>query len=248
MMIDALYGELRAHDRIELTSHVAGCAECQERLGRFRAVLGAMDKLPVPPPTGRIAARALNRIDRGHVTPKAGARVWTLVSQALWRLSGSSHRARRGRRLLRVRRETLWTAAWLALTAATIAVAFRLWLPVRSVVDICDRWIHASLGLLPFGVALLFIATASSAGPLFLGRFVFLHRPDTEGAAGNTAAFTIYGAILAPLVYHQCLTLPPIVQALWIAGTVLGAALAGPPSVRWLRRRMARSVGQSREE
>ena len=83
MMIDALYRELRSHDRSELTSHVAGCSECQERLGRFRAVLGAMDKLPVPPATGRIAARALNRVDHERVKPETGARVQARVSQAL---------------------------------------------------------------------------------------------------------------------------------------------------------------------
>ena len=235
MMIDALYGELPSRDRSELTIHVGGCSECQARLGRFRSALGAMDKLPVPAVTGRIAARALNRVDRERVKPDKDVRVSSAVSQALWRLSGALRRTRRSRRL-GVRQGTLWTAAWLALTAATIAVAFRLWLPVSSVVEICDRWIHTSLGLLPFGVALLFIATASSAGPLFLGRFVFLHHPGSEDAGANAAAFAIYALILAPLVYHQCLSLPPIVQALWIAGTVLGAALAGPPSVRWLRR------------
>ena len=72
MMIDAVYGELRSHDRSELTSHVAGCSECQGRLGRFRAVLGAMNKLAVPLATGRIAPRALNRVDRERVKHETG--------------------------------------------------------------------------------------------------------------------------------------------------------------------------------
>lgn len=236
MMIDALYGELRSNDRTQLTVHIAGCTECQERLGRFRSVLGTMDEWPAPPATGRIAARALKRVITDDVRPQRATRVRRFLLQALWRLSVGARPAPR-RRLGRVRQQTLWTAAWLALTAAAIAVAFRLWLPVSDVVDICDRWIHASLGLLPFAAALLFIATASSAGPLFVGRFVFLHRTHTDDSSANATSFAIYAAILAPLVYHQCFSLPVVVQALWIVGTVLGAALAGPPSIRWLRRR-----------
>jgi hypothetical protein len=160
-----------------------------------------------------------------------------VLSQALLRLSAGVRWARR-RDLVGARQQTLRTAAWLALTAAAIAVGLRLWVPVSTIVEICDRWIHASLGLLPFAVALLFIATASSAGPLFVGTLVFL-RQTRDDFSANAMSFAVYAAILAPLVYHQCLYLPLVVQGLWIAGTVLGAALGGAPTVRWVRRRWA---------
>lgn len=238
MMIDALYDELRSSERAQLTVHVASCLDCQERLGRLRSVLGTLDQWPDPPATGEIAARALRRVVADRVRRPSSARHGAALSQALRRLSAGVRQARR-RNLIGVRQETLRTAAWLAVTGAAIAVGLRLWLPVSSIVDICDRWIHTSLGLLPFAVALLFIATASSAGPLFVGAFVFLRQTRTDDFSANAMSFAIYAAILTPLVYHQCLSLPLGVQGLWIVGTVLGVALGGPPTARWVRRRWA---------
>lgn len=239
MMIDALYGELASDADVKLTAHVANCPNCRHWLESLRSVFGTMDRWVAPRPTGRIAPRALKRVIVDELMPVSMERTAAPYQPALCRF-WASFGGLRQRWVAGMLPHNVRTTAQLAFTAAGIAVALRLWLPITSVVEICDRWIHTSLGLLPFALVLLLLAAASSAAPLFVGNLIFLQQGGAHRFSANAMCFAIYAAVVAALVYVQCRSLPLAIQGLWIGGTVLGVALASAPRIRWASRRLAR--------
>ncbi|MBI4587920.1 MAG: hypothetical protein HY725_03715 [Candidatus Rokubacteria bacterium] len=143
--------------------------------------------------------------------------VWTVLYSGLL-LTASHGRAR--------------PVAWSALTGAGIALILVPPLSIPSVVEACARLIQAAPGSLAFSLVLLLFAAGYTAGPLLVGGLAFARpRPDHRLADGATLS-VLYALLIAPAVYLQCLPLPLPVTALWMAGAILGAALAGPLSLR----------------
>lgn len=128
--------------------------------------------------------------------------------------------------------------AWAALTGAGVTLILVPPLAIPSVVELCARLVEtlveAAPGSLSFGLLLVVVAAGHTAGPLLVGGFAFGRlRPRGEPwlADGGTLS-VLYAVLIAPAVYLQCLSLPLNVIALWMAGAVLGAGLAGPVSLR----------------
>ena len=235
MMIDARYGELSAADDARLTAHIDLCPGCQQRRGELRSVLDTMSRWLAPAPTGKSASRALARVSSARAPAmqpfQVSFRVRPLAERDRDVTTGS------GRSLADASPRWAQSVA-LAAPGAVLAVAVGLGLPVSSIVEMSDRWIHTSLGFPCFALALLVFAVLSSAGPLLVGSLLLFRQTRRVDLRGRAVHYAVYAGLVMPLVYVQCLTLPPPARAIWIVGAILGV-VAGPLSIRWARRQLS---------
>lgn len=260
-LVDLLYEEVAAEERARLMAHVEGCDQCGERWSNLRALSAAADGWTPPPLPRGIAERALVRVANerarevrgvttglspeqilrrvflgaaaaavslllvvGIVQPQVGpvaigtlGVVWTGLYAGII-LTGSSPRLR--------------SVAWSALTGAGVALILVPPLSIPSVVDACARLVKAAPGSLQFSLVLVLFAAGYTAGPLLVGGLAFGRPRQGHWLADGTPLSILYAVLIAPAVYLQCLPLPLPVTALWMAGALLGAGLAGPTSLR----------------
>ncbi|MBI4610243.1 MAG: zf-HC2 domain-containing protein [Candidatus Rokubacteria bacterium] len=261
LLVDLLYEEAGAEERSRLLAHLEECGECGERWSRLRALSAAADRWPAPPLPRGIAERALARVaservretrrkwpefSPAQILPRvllgAGAAlvslllvlgtiegqlaplaigafgvVWTVLYAGFF-LTASHGRLR--------------PVAWSALTGAGIALILVPPLSIPTVVEWCARVIRAAPDSVSFALVLVLFAAGYTAGPLLVGGLAF-GRPRSDHGLGDGATLAIlYALLIAPAVYLQCLPLPLHVTAIWMVGGILGAALAGPLSLR----------------
>lgn len=261
LLVDLLYEELGAEERSRLLSHLEGCGECRERWSRLQALSAAADRWTAPPIPRGVAERALARIasERARearlrwrglapvqvmrgVLLGAGAAVVSLllvvgisdrqVAPLGVGVLGVVWTALYAGLLLTTFHERLRPVARAALTGTGIALVLVPPLSIPSVVEACARWVQAAPGSLTFSLALFVFAAGYTAGPLLVGGLAFGQpRPDSRLADGATLSL-VYALLIAPAAYLQCLPLPLHVTAVWTAGAILGAGLAGPLSLR----------------
>lgn len=239
MMLDALYGELDPSDTSRLTAHLDRCPSCRTHLEGLRSLLGTLDRWTPPLPATGMASRALGRVAPvPEVSPRLRRRSGPPREE-----SRSGRRASGARPWSGILRPVRAGPVGAALTAAAVAAAVIAWMPVTTVVDLCDRWIHASLGRFFFVLILTVVAAAYSAVPLLTGRLLWATDGRGHRIGERATTFALYAALTGPVVYAQCLPLPGGIGGLWGTGAVLGAALAGLASTRWARRRPGPDYG-----
>ncbi|MFQ5828357.1 MAG: anti-sigma factor family protein [Candidatus Methylomirabilia bacterium] len=261
-LVDLLYEELGAEERSRLLSHLETCGECRERWSHIRALSEAANRWTAPPPPRGIAERALSRIagqqirearpQWPQVAPEQTLR-WVVLGAAAAMVSlllvvgviehqlapltiggfGVVWTVLYSGVLLSASHGRLQPVAWSALTGAGVALILVPPLSIPSVVEACARLIQAAPGSLSFALVLLLLAVGYTAGPLMVGGLAFGRLRQGPRRADGTMLSVFYVLLIAPAVYLQCLSLPLNVTALWMAGAILGAGLAGPASV-WL--------------
>jgi len=260
-LIDLLYEEVGAEERSRLTAHVEGCNECRERWSRLRALSAAADRWTAPPLPRGIAERALARVasERAQeaqvkwpdlapvqvmpgVLLGAGAAMVSLllvvgiadqqVAPLAIGVIGVVWTAIYACLLLTASHGKLRPVGWSALTASGIGLILVPLLSIPSVVEACARLVQAAPESVLFSLVLVLFAAGYTAGPLLVaGLALGQPRPDHQLADGATLS-VLYALLIAPAVYLQCLALPLNVAAVWVAGAVLGAGMAGPMSLR----------------
>ncbi len=266
-LVDLLYEELDAEERVTLLAHLEGCGACGERWRRLCALSAAADQWTPPLIPPGIAERALARVATERAREAQGA--WPQLSpeDVLRRVALGAGAALVSLLLVvgLVEREAtplaigalgvVWTGlyssvllmssharlrpiAWAALTGAGATLILVPPLAIPSVVELCARLVRALVqaapGSLSFGLLLVVVAAGYTAGPLLVGGFAFGRlRPGGGTWLADGATLSIlYALLIAPAVYLQCLSLPLNVIALWMAGAVLGAGVAGPLSLQ----------------
>jgi hypothetical protein len=260
-LVDLLYGEVGAEERSRLLTHLDACRDCRERWNRLRAVVGVAD-LWTPPPLPRgIAERALARVASERVREARGAWAAPSLEQILKGVLFGAGAAAVSLLLVAgvIERPAapftvgvlgvLWTAlyaaviltgfqtrlrplAWSALTGGGAAMILMAPLSIPRVVEACARLIQAAPASLPFALLLLLFATGYTAGPLLVAGAAFGRVRRDQWIRDGMTLSLLYALLIAPAVYLQCLDLPLNVTAVWMAGAVLGASLAGPVSLR----------------
>jgi len=258
---DLLYEEANAEERSRLLEHVEECAECRERWNRLQAVSAAADRW-IPPPLPRgIAERALVRVASERVREARGVTGGLSPEQILKRVFLGAAAAAVSLLLVVGIGErqvgplaigilgVVWTGlyagiiltgssprlqpvAWSALTGAGVALILVPPLAIPSVVEACARLVRAAPGSLQFSLVLVLSAAGYTAGPLLVGGLAFGRPRQGYRLADGATLSILYALLIAPAVYLQCLPLPLPVTALWMAGALLGAGLAGPLSLR----------------
>jgi len=261
LLVDLLYEEVGAEERSRLLAHLEECGECGERWSRLRALSATADRWPAPPLPRGIAERALARVASERVRetkrkwPELSPaqllpRVFLGAAAALCSLLlvlGTTERqlAPLAIGALGVVWTVLYTGllltashpkvrpvAWSALMGAGVALILVPPLSIPSVVAACARWVQAAPGSVSFALVLVVFAAGYTAGPLLVGGLAFSRPRQGRRLADGATLSMLYALLTAPAVYLQCLPLPLPVTALWMAGAILGAGLAGPLSLR----------------
>lgn len=267
-LVDLLYGELDAADRVSVVAHLEGCPACEQRWRQIRAVAAAADRWSAPPVPRGVAERALARVTAGPhstwmpmVSPAGVAgRVLLGAGGALLSLLLVAGVASRDTTVLGAGvLATVWTALYAGLLivgqhpsirglsrAALIAAGASLLLvpatTIPGVVEACERWVQAARGSAPMALTLMVIAAGYTAGPLVLGAVAARRESAREWVADGLKLSGLYALLIAPAVALQCIALPLETTSLWMAGAVVGCAVAGPAGLRlggWLRHAMA---------
>lgn len=262
-LVDLLYDELDAADRVSVVAHLEACPACERRWRQIRAAAAAADGWSAPPVPRGVAERALARVTAGPdttwtpmVSPAGVAgRVLLGAGAALLSLllvAGVASRETTvvGAGVL----ATVWTVLYAGLLivsqhpsirglsrAALIAAGASLLLvpatTIPGVVEACERWVQAARGSVPMAVILMVIAAGFTAGPLVLGALAAPRESAREGIADGLKLSGLYALLIAPAVALQCVALPLATTSLWMAGALVGCAAAGPAGLRlggWL--------------
>lgn len=265
-LVDLLYEELAAEERSRLAAHIDECPECGERWAHLRALAATADRWTAPPPPRGIAERALARLasERAReverrwadISPEqvakcvgfgaAAALVALLlvlgvaerqvtpltigIAGVVWTvLFVGAFLARCDTRLRRI--------AVPALAGAGVTLILAPPLSIPAMVELCARLIQAAPESVSFALVLALVAAGYTAAPLFLGSLVFGRSAGARPVADGATLSVLYALLIAPAVYLQCLALPLNVTAVWMAGGIVGAALAGPVSLGLAGRR-----------
>jgi len=269
LLVDLLYEELDAGERTSVTSHLETCQACQLRWSRVRAVAAAADRWSAPPVSRGIAERALVRVavERhaacasmvssaaivGRVLLGGGAALLSLLPVA----GVASHQTTvLGAGALAVVWTVLYSAVFLAadhpsirgltrtaLIGSGIALLVVPAMTIPSVVDACERWVRAAQGSAPMALLLVVVAAGYTAAPLLVGALSVRRESDREWIVDGLKLSALYALLIAPAVALQCVAFPLQITALWMTGALVGAATAGPISLRiggWLRQATAK--------
>lgn len=264
--VDLLYEEVEPGACAQLLAHLEDCGQCGERWRRLRALSESLDRWDAPQPPRGIAERALARVaterarkaerTQSDVSPErimprvllgAGAALVSLLLVAgiaerqvapltigvlgvVWTVLYAGVLLARSHPQLRA-------VAGPALAGAGITMILAPVLSIPSVVEACARWIQAAPASLAFALVLTLLAAGYTAGPLLLGGLVFGRSTGARPLADGATLSVLYALLIAPAVYLQCLTLPLNVTAVWMAGGIVGAGLAGPASLGLVSRR-----------
>jgi len=262
-LVDLLYEELDHEERGVVTAHLESCAACQARWARIRVVASAADRWSTPTVSRGIAERALVRVaaeqratrtslipspvilgrvllgggaalvslllvagfaDRQATTPRTAALavIWTVLYSAVF--LANHHPSVRA-----------VTRAALAGTGVALVLAPVLAIP--GVVEACERWVRAAQGSVPWALVLVVAAAGYTAAPLLLGALGTRTGQERHWVVDGLKLSGLYGLLIAPAVYLECIGLSLELTAVWMAGALLGAAAAGPLGLRlggWL--------------
>lgn len=256
-LIDALYGELPGELEARLESHQeAGCEACRAEWDRLQALATALDGWTAPPPPAGLTERVLARLARKRaetaerrlpaVRPEQA--IAALLSGAvaagisLFLVSGSIPRwlSPLEMGLVGVLWATLYGGVFVllqsrgahalaraALTGAGFSLILVPLLAIPGVVEACLRLAKVVVGGSgPEGLAIALGAAIYTAVPVLVGGALF--GGERKGLIQDGLLLgALYGLLIAPAVFLQCLPLPLETTAAWMAGALAGAALGG---------------------
>ena len=194
--------------RVQLDTHLAGCASCRAEMEAFRETWWALGALPAPRPAPDLEARVLARTT-GEALPR---RAWRLLQP------------------LRV--------PIAALAAVLLSMGLSRLLPYEAAARLCREALEGlplASGLSdassPFLVGILYAALPVLLMVLLTARLNG-RRPLVEG--GWTAA--LFGLVLTPYALAVCSALPAAFIGSLLAGLTAGAFTGGLGGF-WLGRR-----------
>ncbi len=260
-MVDHVYRELPADEAADLEGHLATCHGCREEWERLRRDLTRLDAWTAPLPPGGLRDRVLADLARRraeaaerHLVAFRPERVGAAtlsgavaagISLLLVSGAGSAALPPVGFGVVGAVWATFYAgalvlagsrpfgaAARAALTGAGIAMILAAPLAIPRVVEVCARLVRGASGTVVFGVVVMVVAVGYTAGPLLIGGLAFGGATTGHRLAEGAKRSALYALLVAPAVYVQCLSQPLDVTAVWMAGAILGATLAGPLSLR----------------
>lgn len=258
LLVDLLYEELDTDERTSLTAHLETCQACQRGWSRIRAVAVAADRWSAPPVSRGIAERALVRVAaEQHAARASMASSAAIVGRvllgggaallSLLLVAGVASRQTTivGAGALAVVWTVLYSAVFLAaqhpairgltraaLIGSGIALLIVPAMSIPSVVDVCERWVMSAHGSAPMALLLVVVAAGYTAVPLLAGGLGARAKSDREWIVDGLKLSGLYALLIAPAVALQCVALPLQITALWMTGALVGAAAAGPISLR----------------
>lgn len=266
-LIDRLYGELQGEAEGELEVHLAGCEVCRGEWDQLQATATALDGWTAPPPPAGLSERVLARLARRRAEAAerrlpvvrlerviaamlggtlAAAASLLLVSGSVspsvspleLGLLGALWATLYGGVFVLLQFREVCALARTALTGTGLSLVLVPLLAIPGVVEACRRLAEAvAAGSGPAGLAIALGAVVYTAVPVLIGGALFGGR--TGRVTDGLLQGALYGLLIAPAVFLQCLPLPLNVTALWMAGAILGAALGGQLAVRVPRWRLA---------
>lgn len=252
-MIDRLYGEL---PETRLESHQAGCEACREEWDRLQAVAAVLDGWTAPPPPAGLTERVLARLARKRVETaerrlpvvRLEGAIGAMLAGALaagislllvsgtttgWvsplelGLLGALWTMLYGGAFILVQSKGFGVLARTALTGAGFSLILVPLLAIPDMVEACRRLADAvAAGSGPAGLVIALGAVAYTAVPVLIGGTLF-GGERTGRIQDGLRLGALYGLLIAPAVFLQCLPLPLETIAAWMAGALAGAALGG---------------------
>ncbi len=264
LLIDLLYEELNAGDRVSVVAHLEACPDCHVRWSRLRALAESADRWAAPPVSRGIAERALLRVAaEEHATRATVFAPAALVGRLL--LGGGAALVSLlllaglpGRPATPVSAglvAVIWTVLYsgvllagshtplrglarAAIAGAGVALILAPVMTVPSVVEACASWMSTAQHSAPLALVLVVVAAGYTAAPLLLGAIGARVEQEHGWVVDGLKLSGLYALLIAPAVYLECVALPLEVTALWMAGALLGTAAGGPFGFRiveWLR-------------
>lgn len=255
-MVDCLYGELPSELEARLESHQAGCEACRAEWDRLQAVATALDGWTAPPPPAGLTERVLARLARQRAETAerrlpvirtehaiaamlagalaAGVSLFLVsgatpgwVSPLELGLLGALWTMLYGGAFILARSAGFGAIGRAALTGAGFSLILVPLLAIPGVVEACLRLAKVVAGGSgPEGLAIALGAVVYTAIPILVGGALF--RRASEGQIRDGLLLgALYGLLIAPAVFLQCLPLPLETTAAWMAGALAGAALGG---------------------
>lgn len=269
-MIDRLYGELPGEPEARLESHQASCEACRAEWDRLQALATALDGWTSPPPPAGLTERVLARLARKRVETAerrlpvvrpehaliallsgaiaAGISLF-LVSSSIpeWvsplemGLVGVLWATLYGGVFVLLQSRGAHALARTALTGAGFSLILVPLLTIPGVVEACLRLARVVTGGSgPEGLAIALGAAIYTAVPVLVGGALFGGERTGRPRDGLLLG-ALYGLLIAPAVFLQCLAFPVETTAAWMAGALAGAALGalGTTKVSSWRGRLA---------
>lgn len=255
-MIDRLYGELPGELESRLETHQAGCEACRVEWDRLQALAAALDGWPAPSPPAGLTERVLARLARRRAETAerrlpvvrleqaiaamlagalAAAASLLLVSGSIPRwvsplemgLVGVLWATLYGGVFVLLQSRGAHALARTALTGAGFSLILVPLLAIPGVVEACLRLAKVVAGgSWPDGLAIALGAAAYTAVPVLIGGALFGGERRGRFQDGLVLG-ALYGLLIAPAVFLQCLPLPLETTAAWMAGALAGAWLGG---------------------
>lgn len=254
-MIDRLYGEPPGELETRLESHQAGCEACRGEWDRLQALAAALDGWTDPSPPAGLTERVLARLARKRAETAERRLPVVPLERAIGAMLAGALAA--GISLLLVSGATpgwvsplelgllgaLWTMIYggafilaqsvgfgalgrAALTGAGLSLILVPLLTIPGAVEACLRLAKVVVGMSgPEGLAIALGAAIYTAVPVLVGGALFGGR--TGRVTDGLLQGALYGLLIAPAVFLQCLPLPLETTAAWMAGALAGAALGG---------------------
>lgn len=268
-LVDLLYEELAAEERSRLLAHLEGCGECGERWNRLRALSAAADRWTPPPLPRGIAERALARVASeqvrvskrqglhlpanrlvGTVLLGAAAAVFSLLLIGGTMAKGSPPliigliaavwSALYGGVLLLAQQDRYRRLGLTALAGAGLSLLLVPVLSIPAVIEACRQWLQAAQGSASLNLLLFVAGVVYSAGPVLASGVVVKRSGDGGVLERGLRLSGLYGLLIAPSIFLQCLPLALSVTAPWMAGALVGI-FAGSIGATWVRRPLAPS-------
>ena len=113
-------------------------------------------------------------------------------------------------------------------------------LSIPAVIEACRQWLQAAQGSPSLNLLLFVTGVVYTAGPV-LASGVMVKRSGGGGVLGRGLRLSgLYGLLIAPSIFLQCLPLAMSVTAPWMAGALVGI-FAGSIGATWVRGPLAPS-------
>ncbi len=268
-LVDLLYEELASEERSRLLAHLEGCGECGERWNRLRVLSAAADRWTPPPLPRGIAERALARVasEQVRVSKRQGLRlpanrlVGTVLLGAaaavlsLLLVGGTMAKgsppliigliaavwsALYGGVLLLAQQERYRRLALIALAGAGLSLLLAPVLSIPAVIEACRQWFQAAQGSASLNLLLFVAGVVYTAGPVLASGVMGKRSGDRGVLERGLRLGGLYGLLITPSIFLQCLPLALSVTAPWMAGALVGI-FAGSIGATWVRRPFAPS-------
>jgi anti-sigma factor RsiW len=250
-LVDLLYEELGVEERSRLLPHLEACAECRERWSRLQALSAAADSWTPPPIPRGIAERALVRVASEQVRVSrrqglhlpahrlvatvllgAAAAVFSLLLVAgtvakespplILGLTAAVWSALYGGVLLLAQQDRYWRLGLTALAGAGLSLLLAPVLSIPAVIEACWQWLQAAQGSASLNLLLFVAGVAYAAGPVLASGVMVKQSGDGGVLERGLRLSGLYGLLVAPSIFLQCLPLALSVTAPWMAGALVG--------------------------